>query len=244
MARNPFQMAEDLLERFPIPRPGPYKIAGRLLLAPAIYVVLMLVVFLVYPDRFNVTLTWTLMDFVVGKFAAVGAVASGKGDFLYWVFMIGSVDVLTGLFLVWNFDLLYRVPGLGPMLRVMEAKGLLFLDKNPWVRRVAFIGVILIVLVPFQGTGAVMGSIVGRLIGLGPWRALGAIAIGGYTGVMLVLSASILVAFLSGLSLWYAVGTVAVLVTAGAAVWWKWFHIRRVKKSDLEPVENVESGQS
>jgi hypothetical protein len=202
-------------------------VLGRLLLAPTIYFLLMLFVFVVYPERFWITLTRTLGTFVIGKFAAANAATPGEGDFLYWVFLVGSVDVLTGLFLIWNFDLLYRVPGLGPMLRVMEAKGLLFLEKNPWVRRVAFIGVVLIVIVPFQGTGAVMGSIVGRLIGLGPWRTLVAIVIGGYTGVTLMLSASILVAFLGRLNIWVGIGTVAVLVAVGLFVWWRWFRVRK-----------------
>ncbi len=233
--RNPFQVAEDLLTRFPIPRHDPWVVAGRLLLAPGIYAVLMLLVFLfTAPSVFYETLTRTLLTFVIGKFSAANAVTAGETDFLYWVFMIGTVDVLTGLFLVWNFDLLYRVPFLGPLLRVMEAKGLLFLEANPWVRRVAFMGVVLIVIVPFQGTGAVMGSIVGRLIGLGPWRTLGAIVIGGYTGVTLVLSASLLIAFLGRLNLWIGLGVVLVLVALGYGVWWRWFRTPKAKTSGAD----------
>lgn len=248
--KNPFQAAEDLLARFPIPRHGPWVVAGRLALAPGIYLVLMLLVFLfTSPAVFYETLTRTLLTYVIGKFSAAGAASVGEGDFLYWVFMIGTVDVLTGLFLVWNFDLLYRVPFLGPLLRVMEAKGLMFLDANPWVRRVAFLGVVLIVIVPFQGTGAVMGSIVGRLIGLGPWRTLGAIFIGGYIGVTLVLSASLLVKFLRDLNLWIALALVAAFVVAGFAVWHRWFRTPHREENGEKEVaaedgETRESGSS
>lgn len=234
--RNPFQVAEDLLARFPIPRHDPWVVAGRLVLAPAVYAVLMLLVFLFTPPSvFYETLTRTLLTFVVGKFSAAGAATAGETDFLYWMFMIGTVDVLTGLFLVWNFDLLYRVPFLGPLLRVMEAKGLLFLDANPWVRRVAFSGVVLIVIVPFQGTGAVMGSIVGRLIGLGPWRTFAAIVIGGYTGVTLMLSASLLVAFLGQLNLWVGLALALVLVAVAFVAWWRWFRTPNGKASASDP---------
>jgi uncharacterized membrane protein len=214
----------------PLPQLGPAAAMGRIALPFAIYAVLMLFVHLLWPERFALTLARTLSVFLVGKFAA----AAAHEDFLYWVFMIGTVDVLVGLFLVWNFDLLYRIPGMGPMLHAMESRSASFLDERPWVRKLAFVGIVLVVIVPFHGTGAVMGSIVGRLTGLGRWRVLAAIALGGYTGVALMLSASWLVALLSGVSPIAGIGMVVVLVAAGLAVWARWFRRRRALEAPTE----------
>ena len=49
-----------------------------------------------------------------------------------------------------------------------------------------FVGIILFVMVPFQGSGGLVGSILGRLIGMKPWSIFLAISTGAIIGCLLI----------------------------------------------------------
>ena len=49
-----------------------------------------------------------------------------------------------------------------------------------------FIGIVLFVMVPFQGSGGLVGSIVGRLIGMKPWNIFMAITSGAIIGCVMI----------------------------------------------------------
>jgi len=49
-----------------------------------------------------------------------------------------------------------------------------------------FIGIMLFVMVPFQGSGGLVGSIVGRLIGMKPWNIFFAISTGSVAGCLMI----------------------------------------------------------
>jgi len=90
------------------------------------------------------------------------------------------------LFLAWNLDLVYHIPGIGGLARKFRTKGKEILKEFKWVRRLAFVSIILLVIIPFQGTGAVLSSMVGRIIGLGKYKVLLAVTIGAISGTLLV----------------------------------------------------------
>ncbi len=100
--------------------------------------------------------------------------------------VVAFVDIVVGLFLMWNFDLALKIPLIGPQIKKMETKGAEVLRKKPWVRRLAFVGVALFVAFPFQGSGGVGATIVGRLIGMKKERVWYAIIIGALTGCYLI----------------------------------------------------------
>jgi len=75
-------------------------------------------------------------------------------------------DSVLALFLVWNFDYAKRIPGLGKLVERVGESGEKALQKYKWAKRFGFIGVVLLVIFPLQWTGAGVGSIVGRLIGM------------------------------------------------------------------------------
>lgn len=99
---------------------------------------------------------------------------------------IAFVDIIIGLFLVWNFDLARKLPVIGKYIRMVESKGEGILQKHRWVRKLAFTGIVLFVMIPFQGSGAVGASIVGRVIGLNPWRIWASIIIGAVGGCLAI----------------------------------------------------------
>ena len=102
----------------------------------------------------------------------------------WWLaaFTLAFLDFAGGLFMAWNFPLVLRIPYAGPWIsRFMEA-GRTFLDRRPWLERLYFVGLIAFVALPFDGSGSIVGSIVGRMLGMTKTEVLACITIGGLIG--------------------------------------------------------------
>ncbi|HVN66645.1 MAG TPA: small multi-drug export protein [Methanomicrobiales archaeon] len=100
---------------------------------------------------------------------------------LPWQLMAASVvvlDVLTGLFMILNLDVVFRIPYLGPWIARFLAGGRDLLAGRPWLSRWRIPGLALFVMLPFQGTGGTGAPVVGWMMGLRPWEVLLAIAVG------------------------------------------------------------------
>ena len=117
------------------------------------------------------------------------------------------VDIAVGVFLTWNFDLAKKIPFIGSGINRIQLKGKAMLKDLPWLERASFAGIVVFVMFPFQGSGAVGGTILGRAIGLSPNRNLSAVAIGAVSG-SLILSASVV----------YGLGVLAILAPIQIAV--------------------------
>ncbi len=195
----------------------------KVLLPFAIFGGMLAFIYVFYPHLWTETLARLATSLVFGKFSAVG----GQEEFIFWTIVLGTEDAATGLFLAMNFDLVYRVPWIGPRFARAEKKSATFLKTHGWVRRAAFLGITIVVIVPFQGTGAVMGSFLGRLLGLGPWRAFLAIAIGAYTGIALVLSGSAAVVGIADLDPRLGIVLVVLIVCAAVLMWHRFFRTRK-----------------
>jgi uncharacterized membrane protein len=92
--------------------------------------------------------------------------------------MVLVMDLSISMFVVANAAWLHRVPRLGPLLESLEEHGRRQLAARPWLRRGAWLGLALFVLLPVSGTGAVGGSLLGRLLGMRPWAVVSAVAAG------------------------------------------------------------------
>ena len=99
---------------------------------------------------------------------------------------IAFVDIIIALFLLWNYDLAKKIPLVGKFMEKVEKIGKSSSDKYGWVKPLRFIGIVLFVMVPFQGSGGLVGSIVGRLIGMKPLNTFFAITVGAITGCLLI----------------------------------------------------------
>ncbi len=106
------------------------------------------------------------------------------------VFSIVFMDTMAGLFMVWNYDNIKYIPVIGRklygILKKSEEKGRKIAKRYKWIKSLEFIGIVLFVMIPFQGTGAVGASIVGRIIGMKPWRVWIATIIGSTIGSALI----------------------------------------------------------
>lgn len=99
---------------------------------------------------------------------------------------VATVDILVGLFLVWNYRVLYYLPLLGKWVRKMEAKARKMVEEGTGFSKLAWLGLVLFVIVPFQGSGAVSATILGKMSGMDGKRVWTAIATGALAGTFLV----------------------------------------------------------
>jgi len=117
---------------------------------------------------------------------------------------LAFLDFAGGLFMAWNFPLVLRVPYVGPRVRRFVTAGRAYLDRRPWLERLYFVGLIAFVSLPFDGSGSIVGSILGRMLGMTKTEVLSCITIGGIIG-----------SFTIALGIDYIVN----LVPAGAGTW-------------------------
>ena len=99
---------------------------------------------------------------------------------------VAFIDIIVALFLIWNYDLAKKIPFVGKFIEKIESIGKTSSDKYAWVKPLRFIGIVLFVMVPFQGSGGLVGSIVGRMIGMKPWTTFYAISVGAIAGCLLI----------------------------------------------------------
>lgn len=107
-------------------------------------------------------------------------------DPLLMALSIAFVDIVTAIFLLWNYDFAKLIPLVGPWMEKVENKGGKQFKDNTWLEGLAFFGLVLFVMFPFQGSGGVGTSIVGRVIGFDKYKVVLAISIGALTGCLLI----------------------------------------------------------
>jgi len=107
--------------------------------------------------------------------------------FPWWLItiVIFLLDVAVSLFVVWNFDLALKIPLVGRLLESGMTFGRNYTERQPWLRRFSTIGLILFVFFPLQGTGAMNGAILGRLLGLSGPRVFSCVCVGSLTSCLI-----------------------------------------------------------
>lgn len=135
---------------------------------------------LVFPTDYG-TFVGGIVTYLVppaGKETVIpGLVGAGYPPWLVATYIAG-IDMSVAWFLAWNWDLVTRIPRAGDAIERVMLRGKERLKATPFLDRSAFLGLALFVFVPFQGSGAVVGILLGRMIGLPPQRAWVAIMIG------------------------------------------------------------------
>jgi uncharacterized membrane protein len=106
----------------------------------------------------------------------------------WWMmaFSVALMDILAGVFMALNFDIALKIPGVGGWIRKFIAGGEEFFAKRPWLERFYFMGVVLFVMFPLQGSGGIGATLVGRMMGLSPGKVLLAITMGSLIGCTII----------------------------------------------------------
>jgi len=140
-------------------------------------------------------------------------------DPLAMALSVAFIDIIVALFLMWNYDLAKKIPLIGRFMIKVENIGKHSSDKYAWVKPLRFIGIILFVMVPFQGSGGLVGSILGRLIGMKPVNTFLAISSGAILGCLLLayFADAILNVFIQNFL--YGLSIVIVLLVLGIMIY-------------------------
>jgi uncharacterized membrane protein len=155
-------------------------------------------------------------------------------DHLLIALAIASIDIIVGLFLVWNFDFAKKIPILGKFIIKVESKGGALLAKNRYIETLSFIGVTLFVIVPFQGSGAVGASIIGRMVGMNPYKVWAAIIVGAISGCLMIAYAT--KTFKDIFQANWIVGVIILIVIGGISAAYL-IRRRQCAKSDMDMKE-------
>lgn len=127
---------------------------------------------------------------------------------------IAFIDSIVSLFMVWNYDLVKKIPLLGKFIEKVEDLAAKGNRKYAWVMPLKFIGIVLFVMIPFQGSGGVVGSVLGRIMGMSApmtWLAVTAGAIIGCF-VMAYFAKLVFSNILAGFSLVFIAVAILVII--------------------------------
>ena len=123
------------------------------------------------------------ISFPIGKLIIVfGAAPNAPLSPYALAAIVFYMDILVAHVFAFNLHHVFRIPKVGPAVMRMQSLCRYVLSTRPWMRRWAATGVMLFVMFPITLTGAPAGSILGRIVGLGPWTTLIAIALGSLVG--------------------------------------------------------------
>jgi hypothetical protein len=139
---------------------------------------------------------------------------------------IMMIDIETALFMGWNFDLALKIPVLGSLMESFIGKSDEFIKERPWVKNLYFTGIVVLVMVPFMGSGGIRGSIIGNLLGMQKIPLFLAIVTGSFVGCFGIALAAVFLQelFIQSILLGIAGMAGIIIVTLTALYYWRRNH--------------------
>ncbi len=124
------------------------------------------------PPLLLITLVSVVLAYLVtpiGRWIIPVAIVAGL-PWWYAGLTVLILDVVGALFMAWNFQHLYSLPKIGHYMEglILDVEDLI--AEKPWMERFTALSLFLYVTLPIQGAGSLMGSAIGRLIGIDPWK--------------------------------------------------------------------------
>ena len=127
--------------------------------------------------------------------------------------LVTYMDFMTAIFVTFHMGFVFRLPVVGDKIGMLVWDGKNLLNVHPWIKRMAFVGLVLFVIFPTSTTGSVGGSIFGRLLGMGRWLTVSGVLLGSLlgNGLMFVFAKQIN-QYIDPQDVWIKVVGVAILV--------------------------------
>ena len=98
------------------------------------------------------------------------------------------MDFLAALFVYWNYELLKHIRFFGRVMNRVERKSNTIINKK-WFGKLWWVGLILFMIIPFQGTGSSTTTVIGRILGVGS-KVLIVVLMGSAISLLLITFAS------------------------------------------------------
>jgi uncharacterized membrane protein len=151
----------------------------------------------------------------------------------WWLIALSimMVDIETALFMGWNFDLALKIPVLGGIMESFIEKAREFIRDQPWLKKIYFAGIVVIVMTPVMGSGGIRGSIIGQLLGMQKIPVFLAIFIGAFIGCFGIALGAVFLQELFVKSIILGTAAVAGLIIIALA---GWLYHKRYHGSALE----------
>ena len=109
----------------------------------------------------------------------------------YIIGIVLFVDFDCALFVIWNFDLLKKVPLISKVIIDVEDRSRKAIEKYRWIIGLQYFGVILFTAIPFWGTNTIIAAIIARFIGMKPLESLIFVMLGSILGIIIVTPISL-----------------------------------------------------
>ncbi len=106
------------------------------------------------------------------------------------VLSISFVDFFVALWVTWNWDLIKYIPLLGTYVERVEKIGAQKWKEHRYLSKLAYVGLALFVAIPFQGSGGLTATIIGRILGMGKYKVLYTVFFGAIFGTSLIAIAT------------------------------------------------------
>jgi Putative small multi-drug export protein. len=133
---------------------------------------------------------WTLYGMmfagtVGGRLSLSIGIAAGFNPL--FIIGIGTVgDGIAALWVLWNWDLIYRVPKIGKTIELVKIREEEFFKSHRKIERGSFLGLVTFLMSPFQ-IGGVYASVLSKIIGMRTIPSFFAILLGSFLGGVLVV---------------------------------------------------------
>jgi uncharacterized membrane protein len=120
------------------------------------------------PGAVSFLLSVAVGTFVGGGKLVILAGAVDQAPVGHWELaaLVVYIDVATALGVLGGMQHFYRIPWVGQRLNRARRSSARLLRRNPWMHRMAFLTLVGFVAIPLNGTGALVGAFLGRLMGL------------------------------------------------------------------------------
>jgi len=154
----------------------------------AIVLVIALIGERLVPVKAHEVFTLLPLTFVaIGKFLPLWGISdrSSLGPYELGT-VIWALDTLTVVVFVYSFEAIYRI---GPARRALDKihhNMRLLLLAYPRIKQLSIVGVIMLVLFPVSGTGALAGTFIGLLLGVHRAVLIASVSAGGFLGGFLM----------------------------------------------------------
>ncbi len=140
--------------------------------------------------------------------------------------LISMVDILVAWWVGWNWELVKKIPLLGLYVEKLEKIGKKKWKEHKLLRKFAYAGIAAFVAVPFQGSGGLTATVIGRIFGLDEYKVLASIAVGAVVGTLLIGFGAYFALFTLGKSGFLMLGGIIIFIIVLWVIY-KWLREER-----------------